>query len=139
MDNPSFMITALCERQREIGELMNGSKLPGEIAGSNGRKEKASAGGGTEPAGGRDGNQDGDELGQNDQSNKPDTGFRVDPFFLLREVTEMGNLQANMKAKREGTLTMKQEMAMQSYDHMVQKCYEDMMEAKKETEKKQEG
>ena len=37
--------------------------------------------------------------------------FRVDPFFLLREVAEMGNLQATAQAQRDGTLTMQQEMA----------------------------
>ena len=33
MDNPSFMLTALYERQKEIGDLMNGNKAPGDATG----------------------------------------------------------------------------------------------------------
>ena len=69
MDNPSFMIVALYERQREIGELMNGSKIPGEAAGPHSQNEKPSAGEGAELVEGREVNNGGDESQQNNQPN----------------------------------------------------------------------
>ena len=120
MDNPSFMMSALYERQREIGELMNGRKRPGEAAPEDGGKQDGAGGmaSGLSAAGGAAQSSAQDANGEPRADEKAKRGvednqdmFRVDPFFLLREVAEMGNLQATAQAQRDGTLTMQQEMA----------------------------